>query len=127
MDEKAPNEKDFDDILSVLREQSPETACVFNCQMGKGRTTTGMILACLMKDILYGDPAKTYYIDDTVNPDEFDEDEYMEERAKRGQFSVIFKLFDYLPEAKEAKAHLDHIINLCGTPPLGWFYNLFPL
>merc|ERR1711931_71440 len=104
VDEEAPSERDFDDILDVLRNQTKDTACVFNCQMGKGRTTTGMILACLLKDILHGDPNKTYYVDDTVNPDEFDEDEFMEEKAKRGQFSVIFKLFDYVPEAREGKA-----------------------
>ncbi len=28
--------------------------------MGKGRTTTGMILACLIKYILFGDPEKIY-------------------------------------------------------------------
>ncbi len=28
--------------------------------MGKGRTTTGMILACLAKDVLHGDPGKKY-------------------------------------------------------------------
>ena len=49
VDEKAPQEADLDAILDVLREQGPNTACVFNCQMGKGRTTTGMILACLVK------------------------------------------------------------------------------
>lgn len=49
VDEKAPKEEDLDAMLSVLREQGPNTACVFNCQMGKGRTTTGMILACLVK------------------------------------------------------------------------------
>ena len=49
VDEKAPSEQNFDDILGVLRQQAPDTACVFNCQMGKGRTTTGMVLACLIK------------------------------------------------------------------------------
>ena len=49
VDEKAPKEENLDDILNVLRQQGPDTACVFNCQMGKGRTTTGMILACLIK------------------------------------------------------------------------------
>merc|ERR1712150_375879 len=48
-----------------------------------------------------------------------DEDEVAEEKARRGQFSVIFKIFQYLPEAKEAKAHLDYVIDLCGEPPRG--------
>ena len=51
VDEKAPSEQNFDDILGVLRQQGPETACVFNCQMGKGRTTTGMVIACLVKGL----------------------------------------------------------------------------
>ena len=126
VDEKAPSEKDFDDILTILRSQAgPDTACVFNCQMGKGRTTTGMILACLVKDILFGDPDKTYYVDDTLNPDDFDEDELMEEKAKRGQFSIVYKVFEFLPEAKEAKAHLDKVIDLCGTPPMGEYFHHF--
>merc|ERR1711990_796111 len=57
---------------------------------------------------------------DIVKPDDYsDEDEVAEERAKRGQFSVVFKIFEYLPEAKEAKAHLDYVIDLCGEPPKG--------
>lgn len=88
--------------------------------MGKGRTTTGMILACLLKDIFHGDRNKIYYVDDTVNPDEYsDEDEVAEERARRGQFGVVLNIFKYIPEAKEAKAHLDRLIDLCGTPETG--------
>lgn len=120
VDEKAPKEENFDDMLNVLREQGPDTACVFNCQMGKGRTTTGMILSCLMKDVLHGDTSKKYYVDDTVKPEDYsDEDEVAEEKARRGQFSVVFKIFEYIPEAKEGKAHLDHVIDLCGERPKG--------
>jgi len=124
VDEKAPRDTDFDAILSAMRETTPETACIFNCQMGKGRTTTGMILACLLKDILFGDNSKTYYQNDKVTEEEFpDEDEYLEERAKRGQFQVVDQINNYLsylqPGVDEAKAHLDHIIDLCGEAPKG--------
>lgn len=119
VDEKAPKEENFDDILDVLRAQGPDVACVFNCQMGKGRTTTGMILSCLIKDVLHGDANKTYDVDGPVTPDFGDEDEVAEEKARLGQFSVVFKIFEYLPEAKVAKAHLDYIIDLCGEPPRG--------
>ena len=48
--------------------------------MGKGRTTTGMILACLLKDFFYGDRDKVYYKDNAVKESDFsDEDEYYEE------------------------------------------------
>ena len=88
--------------------------------MGKGRTTTGMILACLLKDILFGDTEKKYYKNDTVTTEDFpDEDEYLEERAKRGQYQVIDNISKYIPGVNEAKAHIDHIIDLCGVPPAG--------
>ena len=88
--------------------------------MGKGRTTTGMILACLLKDILFGDTEKKYYQNDTVTTEDFpDEDEYLEERAKRGQYQVIDNISKYIPGVAEAKAHIDHIIDLCGVPPAG--------
>ena len=55
VDEKAPRECDFDAMLNELRGTDENTACVFNCQMGKGRTTTGMIVACLIRDVLSSD------------------------------------------------------------------------
>jgi protein tyrosine/serine phosphatase len=38
----------LDVLLAALR-AAPAAACVFNCQMGKGRTTTGMVVACLAR------------------------------------------------------------------------------
>ena len=35
VDEKAPKERDFDTIVEALRNEGPETACVFNCQVRK--------------------------------------------------------------------------------------------
>ena len=32
---------------------------------------------------------------------------------------MIEKLYQYIPEAVEGKAHVDHIIDLCGTPKEG--------
>ena len=63
----------------VIRYWSQNTTSDF--QMGKGRTTTGMILACLIKDILFGESDKTYFKEsDMVNPKDYsDEDEVAEE------------------------------------------------
>jgi len=33
VDEKAPSEKDFDEIFEILRQEGHETSCVFNCQV----------------------------------------------------------------------------------------------
>ena len=36
-----------------------------------------------------------------------------------GNYVVLDKLYQYLPEARAAKAHLDHILDLCGEPTTG--------
>ncbi|XP_040565703.1 paladin [Lepeophtheirus salmonis] len=121
VDEKAPLEKDFELFLDTFKNIDKDSGCVFNCQMGKGRTTTGMVLACLFKDIYCGDKSRVYYDPShEVNPDDYaDEEEVLEEKANRGQYKVVYDLFKYLPEAREGKAHLDKLIDLCGTPAEG--------
>eukprot|EP00965_Chrysotila_dentata_P233640 6199708-Pleurochrysis_carterae.AAC.1 len=43
-------------ILAAMRGQAPQqTAFVFNCQLGRGRTTTGMVSACICWSSLMGD------------------------------------------------------------------------
>jgi len=101
VDEKAPEERDFDALVNFLRDDEADTACVYNCQMGKGRTTTGMILSCLYKHVVFGVGCQ----EAKPNAD--------------GEFQVIKDLFALLPGSKEAKVVLDHIIDLCGTEPEG--------
>ena len=36
-----------------------------------------------------------------------------------GNFDILEKIYKYIPEALAGKAHLDHIIDLCGTPKEG--------
>ena len=33
VDEKAPKDTDFDAMLTTMLETTPETACIFNCQV----------------------------------------------------------------------------------------------
>jgi len=120
VDEKAPRECDFDDMVGALKDTKEDTACVFNCQMGKGRTTTGMIVACLVKDIVQGKAAGQEFPFRTVDKAEFpDEEEALEEEHRLGNYKVLDRLYQYLPEAREAKAHLDAVIDLCGVPASG--------
>ena len=82
--------------------------------MGKGRTTTGMIVACLVKDVLSGNiPDHPPMMADKA--DLPDEEEFLEEQHKYGNYEVMDKLYQYLPEALQGKAHLDRIIDLCGN------------
>merc|ERR1719446_1738361 len=45
-DEQSPEERDFEVLLDILLSERP-SAVVFNCQLGRGRTTMGMVLARL--------------------------------------------------------------------------------
>lgn len=47
-DEKAPKDSDFELLIQRLWNVPPDAALVFNCQMGRGRTTTGMVIATLL-------------------------------------------------------------------------------
>lgn len=52
-DETAPEEQDFDQLVRQLKAVASgglknDTALVFNCQMGRGRTTTGMVCASIL-------------------------------------------------------------------------------
>eukprot|EP01060_Flectonema_neradi_P038222 TRINITY_DN796_c0_g4_i1.p1 TRINITY_DN796_c0_g4~~TRINITY_DN796_c0_g4_i1.p1 ORF type:complete len:1271 (+),score=231.29 TRINITY_DN796_c0_g4_i1:69-3881(+) len=49
-DEKAPRDEDFDTLkeaLWKLHAESPSSPILFNCQLGRGRTTTALLLALL--------------------------------------------------------------------------------
>jgi len=105
VDEKAPNLKDFDLLVQALRQEPGETGCIFNCQMGKGRTTTGMIIGCLIKRVMHN-----------VGVSETSQCVQNNEKS----FKVIDKLLERLgSNSKQAKSLLDAIIDLCGEPPTG--------
>ena len=41
----------FDNIITALKNEPAATPCIFSAQMGRGRTTLGMAVACLVKEI----------------------------------------------------------------------------
>ncbi|XVE77374.1 hypothetical protein DITRI_Ditri13aG0057200 [Diplodiscus trichospermus] len=70
-DGKAPKSSDFDQLAANIASASKDTAFVFNCQMGRGRTTTGTVIACLVKlRIEYGRPIKILL--DEINHEQVD-------------------------------------------------------
>merc|ERR1712008_196879 len=48
--DQAPDEECFDQIVALLKSTSASTPIVFNCQAGISRSTTGMIIASLIKE-----------------------------------------------------------------------------
>ena len=49
-EDQMPTES-IDTIINALKDEPASVPCVFNCQMGKGRTTLGMVVASLVKEI----------------------------------------------------------------------------
>ena len=50
-EERAPAEFCFDLMTDILKGESASVPCVFSDQQGRGRTTLGMVIACLIKEI----------------------------------------------------------------------------
>lgn len=115
-DEQAP----LPDALSQLLERvrlgySQAGDFIFNCQMGRGRTTTGMVTACLISTIMNwsGD----IHLNDT--PDEVEIAAYdaidgpsEEEAYLQGEYKTILQLIGVLSHGKLAKRLTDRAIDL---------------
>ena len=50
-EERSAGESCFDMMVEALKNEPASTPCVFSDQMGRGRTTSGMVTACLIKEI----------------------------------------------------------------------------
>ncbi|KAG7451357.1 uncharacterized protein BT62DRAFT_942232 [Guyanagaster necrorhizus] len=113
-DEQAP----LPDALSLLLERvksglSKAGDFIFNCQMGRGRTTTGMVTACLISTMMNWNSEAN----DILSHDEavkvFDSiDGYSEEEAYRqGEYKTILQLVGVLSRGKVAKRLADRAID----------------
>ena len=107
-DECAPEERDFDDFVNTMREQvevftsreQSDVGLIFNCQMRRGRTTTGIVMACLMIGVKCGFPKtknKVHRVDDS---------------HRDGNFIVIREAVEMLRNGEEAKKALDIVIDV---------------
>ncbi|KAG2202051.1 hypothetical protein INT47_006243 [Mucor saturninus] len=135
-DEQAPIPDVFDQLIHRMQEANQGVDVLFNCQMGRGRTTTGMIVASLLSMILSNDaigdmtdsfigdsgphssssnvnPFNTYYSYPSTVDDENDESHEERERYQNGEYRVILQLVSVLTYGKLAKRLTDQAINMC--------------
>ncbi|RUS27280.1 hypothetical protein BC938DRAFT_483485 [Jimgerdemannia flammicorona] len=128
-DEQAPIPIVFDQIISRLKGVDGTIDVLFNCQMGRGRTTTGMVIACLMGMILNNDAALdmagSYIVDDSSVPfsveeettsfsDDTEAEKYnSRNRYLNGEYKIILQLVGVLTFGKLAKRRTDQAIDLC--------------
>ncbi|XP_076895977.1 uncharacterized protein LOC143548775 isoform X1 [Bidens hawaiensis] len=118
-DEKSPKEQDFDTLVDRISRADLNTEIIFNCQMGRGRTTTGMVIATLIyfnrigasgiprtnsigKVSVYGSNAS----DNMINT---------EEALRRGEYTVIRSLIRVLEGGVEGKRQVDKVIDKCAS------------
>ncbi|KAH6913140.1 inositol hexakisphosphate-domain-containing protein [Coprinopsis sp. MPI-PUGE-AT-0042] len=116
-DEQAPLPNALSQVLSVVESGlSVAGDFIFNCQMGRGRTTTGMITACLIAstrnwqdkgndDHVVDDGAAMEIYDPMDGPSE-------EEAYLAGEYKTILKLVGVLSHGKVAKRLTDRAVDL---------------
>ncbi|XP_027349886.1 paladin-like isoform X2 [Abrus precatorius] len=137
-DGKAPKSSDFDTLATNIASAAKDAAFVFNCQMGRGRTSTGTVIACLVKlRIDYGRPIKT--LNDVVTHEESDcgsssgdeaggdvtaltsntsqveADEKQNHVFRINDILLLWKITTLFDNGVECREVLDDIINRCSA------------
>ncbi|KAI9496168.1 inositol hexakisphosphate-domain-containing protein [Zychaea mexicana] len=140
-DEQAPIPDVFDQLIRRVQDANAGVDVLFNCQMGRGRTTTGMVTASLMSMILKNDSiidmTNSYIVDsssdsataDTTNDSSNvlvspttttaistshnDESHEERERYQNGEYKIVLQLVSVLTYGKLAKRLTDQAINIC--------------
>ncbi|KAG0594286.1 hypothetical protein M758_UG064500 [Ceratodon purpureus] len=118
-DEKSPKERDFDSLVQRLSQAELGTKLVFNCQMGRGRTTTGMVIATLIHLRRLGTSGLPR--SSSMGMIHEARDEMLcdvpdtEEGLRRGEYTVIRSLIRVLEGGVEGKRQVDKVIDCCSA------------
>ncbi|KAJ4969553.1 hypothetical protein NE237_016254 [Protea cynaroides] len=118
-DEKSPKEQDFDILVHRVLQTDINTEIVFNCQMGRGRTTTGMVIATLvyLNRIGASGIPRTNSIGKVFDAGSNVTDNLpnSEEAIRRGEYAVIRSLIRVLEGGVEGKRQVDKVIDRCAS------------
>lgn len=118
-DEKSPKEQDFDMLVHKISQANVRTEVVFNCQMGRGRTTTGMVIATLIYINRIGASGiqRTHSMGKISDCSSRITDELpnSEESIRRGEYAVIRSLVRVLEGGVEGKRQVDKVIDKCAS------------
>ncbi|KAM6541335.1 hypothetical protein CsatB_005782 [Cannabis sativa] len=118
-DEKSPKELDFDILVHKISQADINTKIIFNCQMGRGRTTTGMVIATLVYLNRIGSSGiprsnSIGRVSDAV-ASATDNFPNTEEALRRGEYGVIRSLVRVLEGGLEGKRQVDKVIDKCAS------------
>ncbi|KAK4055018.1 hypothetical protein OIO90_003359 [Microbotryomycetes sp. JL221] len=105
-------------VSQAVSSGQDEIGLVFNCQMGRGRTTTGMVAAMLVSNILFERSTaydlaasmheSSMHESTTLSWDSRDSDPYL-----AGEYKIVLQLVGVLPHGKTAKKLVDRAIDNC--------------
>ncbi|KAK7284493.1 hypothetical protein RJT34_19239 [Clitoria ternatea] len=118
-DEKSPKELDFDILVRKISQADVNTEIIFNCQMGRGRTTTGMVIATLVYLNRIG--ASGFPRSNSIGrifhsmTNAADHLPNSEEAIRRGEYAVIRSLIRVLEGGVEGKSQVDKVIDKCAS------------
>lgn len=115
-DEQMPKVTDFDTMVQIMLpemlanvdySEGEPLSFVFNCQMGRGRTTTGMVICCMLAGLV----EQEFYprLRQEYNPlYPADASPY-----SNGHWPAIQELMRVLVDGREAKQRVDYILEAC--------------
>ncbi|GAV64973.1 hypothetical protein CFOL_v3_08488 [Cephalotus follicularis] len=118
-DEKSPKELDFDFLVHKISQADINTDVIFNCQMGRGRTTTGMVIATLfyLNRIGASGIPRSNSIGRVSDSGSIITDSLpnSEDAIRRGEYAVIRSLIRVLEGGVEGKRQVDKVIDKCAS------------
>ena len=110
-DEQAPHEEDFDAIVHHMQNghtNDANTVYVFNCALGRGRTTTGLTIACLTWRAIATDAQVSSWDLSSVRRLSGEPADYA-----WGEYAAVRTLTAMLPSGVDRKAFVDCVIDRC--------------
>jgi len=130
--EEAPTEESFDQIVALLKDTSASCPVVFNCQAGLTRSTTGMLMAALVKEQQLTtelERMRGIVPDDILNALKKKklglpgiDVEHKETRTPMamGEFDLVKEIIDKFGDAaRVAKCQVDKLVDMAAPPPVG--------
>ena len=100
--ERVPELQEFDYLIEIVCSKvDKSTAIHCNCQMGRGRTTTGMFICALIMSKSQNKQIRT----DVVKS--------KDKTPENGYYSYVTALISAVPEAENAKHEIDALMDMC--------------
>lgn len=110
-DEQAPTPSLFDSLLclnwSIVQETKKCPIIIYNCQMGRGRTTTGMVISSVMYYVLSCKENHPTHIKENCQKGS------LKSRYMSGWYKSIIDLLQLLEHGVDAKKLVDSCIDSC--------------